>query len=130
MRQFYPESARHARSFGAEESERRPEMFRAIDADTHIFESPPVWDFLDEAMYTAYEEWEDLPYLATYVGESHLIVGSDWGHHGGRGREGDPSGQPEVFANMRSREDVAGSLVAKMLSDNPRRFYGLPAASR
>src|SRR5205807_6324304 len=28
-----------------------PAMLRAIDADTHIFESTQVWDFLDEAMY-------------------------------------------------------------------------------
>jgi hypothetical protein len=26
-------------------------MLRAIDADTHVFESPPVWDFLDESMH-------------------------------------------------------------------------------
>ncbi len=26
-------------------------MQRAVDADTHIFESPQVWDFLDEQMY-------------------------------------------------------------------------------
>ncbi len=26
-------------------------MLRAVDADTHIFESPQVWDFMDEQMY-------------------------------------------------------------------------------
>ena len=26
-------------------------MLRAIDADTHIFESMQVWDFIDEEMY-------------------------------------------------------------------------------
>jgi hypothetical protein len=31
---------------------------------------------------------------------------------------------------MRSREDVPCSLVAKMLSDNPRVFYGLPGLHR
>ena len=61
------------------------------------------------------------------VGEDHLVVGSDWGHHGGRGRGGDPSGQPEVFEGMRSRTDVPAALVTKMLSDNPRRLYGLGA---
>ncbi len=81
--------------------------------------------FEDYRLYTAYEEWEDLPYLVKYVGEDHLVVGSDWGHHGGRGRGGDPSGQPEVFTNMRSREDVPSAVVAKMLWDNPRTLYGL-----
>ena len=71
--------------------------------------SPEQWGpkLLQEyRLYTAYEEWEDLPYLVQYVGEDNLVVGSDWGHHGGRGRGGDPSGQPEVFGNMRSREDA------------------------
>jgi uncharacterized protein len=93
--------------------------------------SPEQWGprlFEDYRLYTAYEEWEDLPYLAGYVGEDHLLVGSDWGHHGGRGRGGDPSGQPEVFANMRARDDVPGSLITKMLGANPRAFYGLSAS--
>ena len=81
--------------------------------------------FQDLRLYVSYEEWEDLPYLLKYVGEENLMVGSDWGHHGGRGRGGDPSGQPEVFANMRSQEDVPGTAVEKMLVDNPARFYGI-----
>ena len=90
--------------------------------------SPEQWGpklFQEYRLYTAYEEWEDLPYLVQYVGEDNLVVGSDWGHHGSRGRGGDPSGQPEVFGNMRSREDVPGALVDKMLADNPRQLYGL-----
>jgi len=91
--------------------------------------SPEQWGpklFQKYRLYTAYEEWEDLPYLVRYVGEDNLVVGSDWGHHGGRGRGGDPSGQPEVFANMRAREDVPKSMIAKMLLDNPRTLYSLP----
>jgi predicted TIM-barrel fold metal-dependent hydrolase len=92
--------------------------------------SPEQWGpklFREYRLYTAYEEWEDLPYLVQYVGEDNLVVGSDWGHHGGRGRGGDPSGQPEVFGNMRSREDVPGAIIEKMLADNPRHLYGLAA---
>ncbi len=92
--------------------------------------SPEEWGprlFREYRLFTAYEEWEDLPYLARYVGEDNLVVGSDWGHHGGRGRGGDPSGQPEVFGNMRTREDVPSVMIGKMLSDNPRNLYGLPA---
>jgi len=83
--------------------------------------SPEQWRsklFHEYRLYTAYEEWEDLSYLGQYVGEDNLVVGSDWGHHSGRG--GDPSGQPEVFGNMRSRQDVPGVLVEKMLADKPR----------
>ena len=82
--------------------------------------------FQEYRLYSAYEEWEDLSYLVNFVGEDNLVVGSDWGHHGGRARGGDPSGQPEVFANMRSRKDIGSTVVAKLLSDNARKLYGLP----
>jgi hypothetical protein len=139
-------------------------MVRAVDADTHVFESPQVWDFMDEAMHarrpiilsgprdTVYKRgsfWlidgNIFPKSAgkggfllgtpTEPGQiettpdvraRELVVGSDWGHHGGRARGGDPSGQPEVFANIRSRGDVPGPVVAKLLSDNARTLYGLP----
>lgn len=91
--------------------------------------SPDEWGsqlFRDSRIFVTYEEWEDLPYLVKYVGEDNLIVGSDWGHHGGRGKGGDPSGQPEVIANMQSREDVPAAVIEKMLVDNPHKLYGLP----
>ncbi len=81
--------------------------------------------FQDYRLYTAYEEWEDLPYLVNFIGEDNIVVGSDWGHHGGRGKGGDPSGQPDVFDNMRAREDVPSSVIEKMLSDNPCRLYSI-----
>ena len=97
-----------------------------------VFGGPPEqWGprlFVDYRLYTAYEEWEDLPYLVKFVGEDNLVVGSDWGHHGGRGRGGDPSGQPDVFASMRSRTDVSAGVVNTMLDENPRRLYGIPAS--
>jgi len=81
--------------------------------------------FRDYRFYCTYEEWEDLPYLLRHAGEDSLLVGSDWGHHGGRGLGGDPSGQPEVFSNMRARGDVTPQVVEKLLVANPRRFYGI-----
>ena len=93
--------------------------------------SPDQWGpslFRDCRIFVTYEEWEDLPYLVNYVGEDNLIVGSDWGHHGGRGKGGDPSGQPEVIANMQNREDVPAGVIEKMLVDNPHTLYGLPMA--
>lgn len=90
--------------------------------------SPDEWGpklFQDYRLYTAYEEWEDLPYLVNFTGEDNIVVGSDWGHHGGRGKGGDPSGQPDVFDNMRAREDVPSQVIDKMLSDNPCRLYSI-----
>ena len=90
--------------------------------------APEEWGpklFQDYRLYTTYEEWEDLPYLVNFTGEDNIVVGSDWGHHGGRGKGGDPSGQPDVFDNMRAREDVPGRVIEKMLSDNPCRLYSI-----
>ena len=90
--------------------------------------TPEEWGpklFQDYRLYTTYEEWEDLPYLVNFIGEDNIVVGSDWGHHGGRGKGGDPSGQPDVFDNMRAREDVPSSVIEKMLSDNPCRLYSI-----
>ena len=81
--------------------------------------------FQEYRLYTVYEEWEDLSYLVQYVGQDNLVMGSDWGHHGGRGRGGDPPGQPEVFGNMQSRQDGPSAVIEKMLSDNARHLYGL-----
>ena len=90
--------------------------------------APEEWGpklFQDYRLYTTYEEWEDLPYLVNFTGEDNIVVGSDWGHHGGRGKGGDPSGQPDVFDNMRAREDVSSRVIEKMLSDNPCRLYSI-----
>jgi hypothetical protein len=82
--------------------------------------------FQEYRPYKAYEEWEDQPYLMRYAGEDNLVVGSNWGHHGGRGREGDPSGQPEVFPNRRSSQDVPSAMIEQRLSSNPGKLHGLP----
>src|SRR3989475_9759721 len=85
---------------------------------------PEQWGpklFQEYRLYSAYEEREDLPYLVNYVGENNLVVGSDWGHHGGRARGGDPSGQPEGFANLRSRAGIGGAVVPKLLPGHARR---------
>ena len=68
--------------------------------------------------YVACETDEDIAYLVHYVGEDNLIIGSDYGHR-------DPSEERELVATMRSREDVPPHMIDKILSDNPRRFYGV-----
>ena len=89
--------------------------------------SPEQWGpklFQEYRLYTAYEEWEDLPYLVQYVGEDNLVVGSDWGHHGGGGVAATRRAAGG-FGNMRSREDVPGAVIDKMLADNARQLYAL-----
>jgi hypothetical protein len=145
-------------------------MLRAVDADTHIFESPAVWDFLDEAMHARRPIIVSAPKDTVYKrGSFWLIDGNIFPKSAGKGGfllgtptepgqiETTPdvharelldivgrleamdamgvdiqviyptlSGQPEVFTNMRSREDIGTTVVGKLLSDNARKLYGLP----
>ncbi|HEY7165236.1 MAG TPA: amidohydrolase family protein [Candidatus Binatia bacterium] len=68
--------------------------------------------------WIACEADEELPHLLNYIGEDHIVIGSDYGHN-------DPSKEPEFVKNMRSREDVAPAVIEKILCQNPRALYGL-----
>jgi predicted TIM-barrel fold metal-dependent hydrolase len=81
--------------------------------------------FEENRIFVAYEEQEDLPYLLKYIGEDHVVMGSDYGHHGVRGVRGDPSAQLHMVRHMRAREDVPTRVVEKILCENPRQLYGL-----
>lgn len=74
--------------------------------------------FHDYRLYVACEADEDLPYLLTYIGEDNMISGSDYGHQ-------DQSTEPDLVHILRARADVPTPVMDKILSDNPRRFYGL-----
>lgn len=79
-------------------------------------------------MWISYEVEEDLPYLAKYVGDDHLVVGTDYGHHtpGTTDRlSADPSAQVHLVTQMRNRTDVSVSTVDKILCDNPTALYGV-----
>jgi predicted TIM-barrel fold metal-dependent hydrolase len=74
--------------------------------------------FRDYRLYVACEADEDIPYLAQYIGEDHLLIGSDYGHN-------DPSDEPELVRTMRAREDLSEPLLEKILGANARGFYGI-----
>jgi predicted TIM-barrel fold metal-dependent hydrolase len=74
--------------------------------------------FRDYRFWIACEADEELPHLLTYIGEDHIVIGSDYGHN-------DPSKEPEFVKNMRAREDVAPQIIEKILCQNPRQLYGL-----
>ena len=56
--------------------------------------------------------------VAQVIGEDSFVLGSDYPH-------GDPSRQEDIVAEFRERKDLSSRMVEKMLSDNPRRLYGL-----
>jgi predicted TIM-barrel fold metal-dependent hydrolase len=74
--------------------------------------------FRDYRIYVACEADEDIPYLAEFIGEDNLLIGSDYGHN-------DPAEEKALVQTMRSREDLSPGLVEKIFSDNPKRFYAL-----
>lgn len=77
---------------------------------------PKLFD--DYRLYVACEADEDIGYLSGFIGEDHLIAGSDYGHT-------DPSTEPQLVAALMGREDLRPALVDKILDGNARRFYGL-----
>ena len=77
--------------------------------------------FEDYRLFVACEADEDVPYLVDYIGEDHLLIGSDYGHQ-------DPSFEPDLTGTIRGREDIPQRVADKMFDDNARRFYGIDGA--
>jgi uncharacterized protein len=92
---------------------------------------PEFWGpklFEDYNFWVSYELGEDLPYLLRYVGEDHVVVGTDYGHHtpGTTDRlAADPSAQVHMVNNLRSRSELSPELLDKLLLHNPARLYGM-----
>jgi aminocarboxymuconate-semialdehyde decarboxylase len=74
--------------------------------------------FRNYRIYIACEADEDIPYLAEFIGEDNLLIGSDYGHN-------DPAEEKALVETMRSRKDLSPGLVENIFTDNPKRFYGL-----
>jgi uncharacterized protein len=74
--------------------------------------------FREYRLYVACEADEDIPYLAKYTGEDHLLIGSDYPHS-------DPSREDQFVHAITVREDISPQLRQKILCDNPRAFYGM-----
>ena len=69
-------------------------------------------------VFVACEGDENINTVIDLIGEDSLVVGSDYPH-------GDPSRQEDMVGEFRKRKDLSPRLVEKILSDNPRRLYGL-----
>ena len=74
--------------------------------------------FRNYRIYVACEADEDIPYLAEFIGEDHLMIGSDYGHN-------DPAEEKALVQTMRSREDLSPELAENILVRNPKAFYSL-----
>jgi predicted TIM-barrel fold metal-dependent hydrolase len=90
------------------------------------FWGPKLFDRYN--MWISYEMEEDLPYLLTYVGEDHIVVGTDYGHHtpGTTDRlSADPSAQVHMVNHMRNRSDIPSATAEKILTQNATALYGV-----
>ena len=56
--------------------------------------------------------------MAEIIGDDFFVLGSDY-------PQGDPSRQEDMVAEFRERKDLLERMVKKMLSDNPKKLYGL-----
>ena len=74
--------------------------------------------FRDYRIYIACEADEDIPYLAEFIGEDHLMIGSDYGHN-------DPAEEKALVDAIRSRADLSTELIEKIFVHNPKAFYSL-----
>jgi len=90
---------------------------------------PTFWGprlFEEYNIWVSYELGEDLPYLLQYVGEDHVVAGTDYGHHtpGTTDRlAADPSAQVHMVNNLRSRSDLSTEVLDKLLIHNSARLY-------
>ena len=74
--------------------------------------------FREYRLFIACEADEDIPYIAKYTGEDHLLIGSDYPHS-------DPSREDQFVNAINLREDIPARLKQKLLYDNPRAFYAV-----
>jgi predicted TIM-barrel fold metal-dependent hydrolase len=74
--------------------------------------------FREYRIFVACEADEDIPYLAKYTGEDHLLIGSDYPHS-------DPSREDQFVNAINARADIPAQLRQKILYDNPRAFYAM-----
>ncbi len=74
--------------------------------------------FREYRLFVACETDEDLPYLMQYMGDDHLIMGSDYGHP-------DPSEERYLVNAMKAKKEISTRTTEKILVDNPRRLYAL-----
>jgi predicted TIM-barrel fold metal-dependent hydrolase len=91
---------------------------RSDESPAPDFEAPV---FEPNRIYTTIETTENLGTILRHISEDHLLVGSDYGH-------ADPSqehGFVPKLHELAARGILSPDGPEKILSNNPRRFYGL-----
>ena len=74
--------------------------------------------FREYNIYSTTQTDDDFPYVISYTGEENLLIGTDYGH-------GDTSSELNAISRFRAMEDLGEDVKRKILSANPRAFYGI-----
>jgi predicted TIM-barrel fold metal-dependent hydrolase len=74
-------------------------------------------------VYVACQNRDDVPYIISQAGDECLLIGTDYGHT-------DTSSDVDAIAQFRQRTDISEDSKHKIISDNPRRLYGLRSIYR
>jgi predicted TIM-barrel fold metal-dependent hydrolase len=82
-------------------------------------EHPISTDCLREYnIYVSTQTDDDFNYIISYASENNLVIGTDYGH-------GDTSGELNAISRLKAMKDLSADVKRKILSDNPKRFYGI-----
>ena len=87
---------------------------RSAGGDHPVPDNP----FREYNIFSTTQTDDDFPYVISYVGEENLLIGTDYGH-------GDTSSELNAISRFRAMEDLGEDVKRKILSDNPRAFYGI-----
>ena len=85
-----------------------------------LFEKNNIW--------VSYELGEDLSYLLNFIGEDHIVVGTDYGHHAPGTTDrlaSDPSAQVHMVKELKSRPELSERTLEKFFVNNPHALYGV-----
>jgi len=85
----------------------------------HTFGKPVgEYPMRDYRMYVDLQSDDDIAYLVQQCGEDNLMIGTDYGHN-------DNSSEIEALRRVQERGDIDPRIINKILSDNPKAFYGM-----
>lgn len=71
----------------------------------------------DNNIWVTIEMSDDIPYVIDRVGDTNLVVGTDYGHT-------DTSAQIEALRLLKEQDGVSAASVDKILGPNPTKLYG------
>jgi predicted TIM-barrel fold metal-dependent hydrolase len=69
-------------------------------------------------IYVSTQSDDDFAYIISYASEDNLVIGTDYGH-------GDTSSELNAIARFKAMKELSPEVKRKILSDNPKRLYGI-----